>query len=317
MGLDKARRLIAQRKAILLAAQIAKRARTGHVAPMGPHLPTGVAPPAGMAIHSVAAGLDRAPSAVGVLTIETRPAGADEDAWEIHEQDGNLVVTQAETIMAAALAAVANNTINYIELGDPSPATPPVLGDTGLEQTTAERKLATVTQSGNVLTAEVTWGVGEANGFTFTEAGLFAGLLGSGTMFARKVFNPIAKTAAFEMRFTWLITFLVNPSGSGDCAGVALLGPSTTASETVYTAAGGEASVAATFDFTVGAARVDVFLNGVRLIRGVHYVEANSPLAAPVGGPPGNKGVNFISFTLDGPAPGPADVIYLVHRAVG
>jgi len=317
MALDKAQRLIAQRNAVLLAAKIAKMARAGVNSsnPLGPLLPSGLAVPPGTAVHSTAVGIDQGPRAVGVLTIEMRPAGS--DTWEMHSQGGNLVVSQAEIIMASALAAVPNSTINYIELGDAGPpATQPTLSDITLEATTGERKVATVTQAGNILTAEVTWGTGEANGFTFTEAGLFAGLLGSGTMFARKAFNSIIKTAAFEMRFTWLITFLVAPQGGGDCAGIALVGPSAVANETIYTAAGGEASVAATFDFTVGAARLDAFLNGVRLIRGVHYVEAAPALAAPIGGPATNKGVNFIGFTLDGPVPGPADVVYLVHRTI-
>lgn len=302
MGLDKAQRYMAQRKAVLLAAKIAKQARGANM------------------IHHSALGLDVGPRAVGVLTIEMRPANkaGDDSAWEVVEQGGNLVVSQAEVIMASALAAVPLNTINYMELGDAGPpATPPILSDISLEQTTGVRKLATVTQSGNILTAEVTWGVGEANGFVFTEAALYVGNLGAGQMFARKVFNAITKTAAFEMRLTWLITFLVAPQGGGDCAGVALIGPSTTTSETVYTATGGEASVAATFDFTVNANRIDAFLNGVRLTRGVHYIESGAPLAAPVGGPPLNKGINLIGFNLSGPVgPTPADQVYIVHRTL-
>jgi len=306
MALDKAHRLIAQRKAVLLAAKFAKQARAAQ------NYPAGQLPP-GSSIHSTS-GADAGPNAVGVLTVETRPAGG---SWEVHSQGANMVVTQAEVITASALAAVPNSTISYIELGDPAfPATAPDLADIALEQTTGERKSATVTSSGRIVTAEVTWLVGDANGYVFTEAGLFSGILGSGLLFARKTFNTITKTAAFEMRFTWVITLLVAPQGGGDCAGVALVGPAAIANETIYTAAGAEASVAATFDFTVGAARLDVFLNGVRLIRGVHYIEAAAPLAAPIGGPPGNKGINLISFTLDGPAPGPADVVYLVHRTI-
>jgi hypothetical protein len=300
MGLDKAQRYMAQRKAILLAAKIAKQARGS--------------------VHHSTLGLDVGPSAVGVLTVEMRPADkvGDDSAWEVVEQGGNLVVSQAEVIMAAALSAVPLNTINYMELGDAGPpASPPVLSDTALEQTTGVRKVATVTQTGNILTAEVTWLVGEANGFVFTEAGLYVGNLGSGQLFARKAFNAITKTAAFEMRLTWLITFLVAPQGGGDCAGVALIGPSTTTAETVYVASGGEASVAATFDFTVNANRIDVFLNGVRLIRGVHYTESGPPLAAPIGGPALNKGINLVGFTLSGAVgPTPADVVYIVHRTL-
>jgi len=293
-----------QREATLITARIAKAARAQ----------------AGTGALGTAVMGDVGPKAVGVLHVQIRPADKADDpnAWETHEIDGNLVVTQAEGLMANAMGAVVNNTINYIELGDPAPATTPVLADIVLEQTTAERKVVVVTVSGNTLTAEATWLVAEGNGFTYTEAGLFVGLLGAGSMFARKVFSGITKTAAFELKFTWLITFLVATTSGNDCAGVALVGPSTVANETIFTAVGAEASVAATFDFAVGAARLDVFLNGVRLVRGVHYIEAPAPLTAPIGGPAGNKGVNLVGFTLSGPVgPNPADVVYLVHRAVG
>ena len=55
MGLDKAKRYMAHRKALLVAAEIAKKAGGGTK-------------------HSTAFGVDIGPSAVGVLTIETRPA---------------------------------------------------------------------------------------------------------------------------------------------------------------------------------------------------------------------------------------------------
>lgn len=260
---------------------------------------------------------DAGPQAVGFVTIQTRDVGADGKApcdcdargvgcshWVNTNMGGNLVVTQAERIMAQMAIGTANSALSYIELGDPTaPATPPQLSDLGLEQSTGERKAVVLTAVGTIVTAEATWSSAEGNGFTFTEAGLFNGLLGSGLMFARKTYGGIPKTAAFEMRYTWLITFLVNTQG-GDCAGVSLIGPSTVAAFTVYNAgdatagAGLEASVAATFDFVVGANHVDVFLNGLRLVPGVHYNEAAAPLTAPIGGPALNKGVNFTGFVL-------------------
>ena len=222
--------------------------------------------------------------------------------------------------MAQMAIGAANSALSYIELGDPTaPATPPALSDVTLQQTTGVRKAATVTAVANVVTAEVTWTSAEANGFTFTEAGLFNGTLGSGSMFARKAFSGITKSAAFEMRFTWLITFLVNTQG-GDCSGISLLGPSTVTAFTVYNSGastsgvGLEASVAATFDFTVGANHVDVFLNGVRLVPGVHYTEAAAPLTAPIGGIAGNKGVNFNGFVLTvSPF---VDQVFLIQRTL-
>jgi hypothetical protein len=264
------------------------------------------------------------PIAKGYLTIQTRPVDSDgkpTGEWE-NAGGANLVVTQAESIMAQMAIGAANSELSYIELGDPTaPATPPSLSDLGLEQSTGERKAVTLTAVGNVVTAEATWTASEGNGFVYTEAGLFNGILGSGLMFARKTFAGITKTASFEMRFTWMIVFLVNTQG-GDCAGVSLVGPSTVAAFTVYNSgddvpAGGEASVAATFDFAVGANHLDVFLNGQRLVPGVHYTEAGPTLTAPIGGPAANKGVNFNGFTLDliGPGGGP-DQVFLILRTL-
>jgi hypothetical protein len=266
--------------------------------------------------HTRAAVVDRGPTVRGYLTIQTRPvdaAGQPTGPWENAREDPNLVVTQAEALMAAMSIAEVNSAFNYIELGDPSPAAPPALTNINLEQTTGQRKAVTSTRTSNVVTLETTFLAGEANGFTFTEAGLFTGPFASGQMFARKTFAGITKTAAFELRFTWLITFLVQTSG-GDCTGVSLIGPSTVTNLTVYNAAGGEASVAATFDFAVGANHIDVFLNGVRLVPGIHYNEAPAPLTAPIGGPPGNKGVNFIAFTLV--IVPMVDQVLLVHRVL-
>ena len=116
-----------------------------------------------------------------------------------------------------------------------------------------------------------------------------------------KTFAGITKTSAFEMKFTWLITFLVDTQG-GSCTGIALSGPASVASSTIFVSpAGGEASVAATFDFVPNTNLIDVFLNGVRLEVGTHYVESGPPLALPQGGgtPSVSKGINFQAFTLN------------------
>lgn len=284
----------------------------------------------------VTAGLvERGPVATGHVTVQMRPVdkpggasvcdcderGVGCSHWETVHEDSNLVVTQAEQIMAQMAIGAANSALSYIELGDPlAPANTPTLADIALQQTTGQRKAVSLVAAGNIVTAEATWASGEGNGFTYTEAGLFNGILGSGLMFARKVFAGITKTSAFEMRFTWLITFLVNTQG-GECAGISLIGPSSVSSFTVYNAgtdtggAGGEASVAATFDFAVGANNIDVFLNGVRQVPGVDYIEvAAGALAAPIGGPPLNKGINFTGFTLK-VAP-VVDQVFLIQRTL-
>jgi hypothetical protein len=250
---------------------------------------------------------DRAPIAVGRLVIEKRTPGGD---WAVVVDDPNLVVTQAEGLMANMAAGVANAPLNYIELGNPSPATAPALGDLTLQSTTGQRKAATLTVSGNVTTAEVVFLTTEANGFTYTEAGLFTGPFAAGSMFARKTFAGITKTAAFELRFRWHITFLVQTNG-GDCTGIGIIGPATVSSYTYLVALGGEASAAATYDFAVGANHNDVFLNGQRLVPGINYNEAGPPLTAPILGNPLNKGVNFVGFVLLA-----TDKVLLVHRTL-
>lgn len=253
--------------------------------------------------------------AKGCVIVDRRyvdPNTGERAEWETVVFDNNLVVTLAETAMAQMAVGAANSALNYIELGDPSPtATPPQLGDTTLEQSTGQRKAVSLTQNGNLVTAEVTFGTSEANGPTYTEAGLFTGPFAGGIMFARKTFSGILKTAAFELRITWLVTFLVNTQG-GDCAGIALTGPSAVAGDTEYIAAGGETSVAATFDFVPNSNLVDVYLNGQRLIPGKHYTESGAPLTVPQGG--GvlglSKGVNLLFVAL------PNDEFYLIQRSL-
>lgn len=306
----KAERYIARRQAALLGQHL-----TGVPANHLIRRPDGVVLPsrvAGISLYGDRAGM----GTKGRLRVERRevtPSGI-VGPWETHEDDPNLVVTQAERLMANAMAGTLNSALNYIELGDPTfPANAPALGDIALQQTTNVRKAVVVTVAGNILTAETTFLTTEGNGFTYTEAGIFTGPFAAGSMFARKTFNSIIKTSSFEMRFTWIITFLVNPTASGDCAGIALIGPTTVANETIYESiTGGEASVAATFDFAVGAGHIDFFIMGQRMVRTRQYLEAGPPLAAPIGGPSGNKGVNLVGFVLN-----PGDVAYLVHRTIG
>ncbi len=248
------------------------------------------------------ANFDLATVAEGRVLIETRqvnPDGSKGDWNKVHE-DHNLVVTQAENLLAKMAAGVANAAINYIELGDPLVPNPPALTDTNLQQTTNERKAVTAAVSGSQVEFTATWGVGDGNGFTFTEAGLFTGPFALGTMFARKSGFSIPKTLAFELRFTWTLRFDVSAGGGGGCSGIAVCGPSTVTDDFLYVAAGGELSVVVPFDFTVGAKHLDVFLNGQRLAYTAQYTETNF-------GP--NKGVTFVAFALVA-----TDQLYVVQR---
>lgn len=258
------------------------------------HLPKGA--------HKSVANFDLASVAEGHVLIETRnvnPDGSRSDWKKVHEAH-NLVVTQAENLLAHMAAGTANAAINYIELGDPLVPSEPELTDTNLQQTTGERKAVTPVVSGSQVQFTATWLAADGNGFTFTEAGLFTGPFALGTMFARKSGFSIPKTLAFELRFTWTLRFDVSAGGGGGCSGIAVLGPSTVTDDYLYVAAGGETSVTIPFDFTVGAKHLDVFLNGVRLVYTTQYVEATV-------GP--SKVINFVAFALIA-----GDQIYVVQR---
>jgi hypothetical protein len=205
----------------------------------------------------------------------------------------------------------ANSTFNYMELGDPVVPTPPTLNDITLQQSTGQRKAVTSSRSGNVAKLEVLFLTTEANGFVYTEAGLFTGPFAAGGLYARKIFAGVTKTAAFELRLRWSITYLIQSTG-GDCTGVGIIGPSTVTNFTYAIAAGGEKSIAATFDFTVGANHLDVFLNGQRLSPGAQYNEAAPNLTAPTLGPNTNKGINLVAPIVLLPS----DKVLLVQRTL-
>lgn len=238
--------------------------------------------------------VEHAPQAKGHVKIE---AVYEDGHVEVLHEDKNLVVDQAATIMP--YMSLGLKQFGYIELGDPSPATPPDAADTTLEQTTGERKAISGSVSGKTVTMEAQWGTTEGNGYSFTEAGLFCNPLGSGQMFARKVFDAITKTSSFALKVTWAVTFSVSDRLSG-CTGVALLGSSTLTEDYTYTAVGGETQVIVPIDFVVGSKSLDVFQNTARLYYGTHYNETT------IGA---SKGVTFIGYTLN-----PGDKMYFVNR---
>lgn len=252
--------------------------------------------------HKGVANFDLASATEGRVLIERRevnPDGSKSDWKKVHEAH-NLVVTQAENLLAKMAAGTANAAINYIELGDPLVPNVPALTDTTLQQTTLERKAVAAAVTGSQVEFTATWLAADGNGFTFTEAGLFTGPFALGTMFARKSGFSIPKTLAFELRFTWTLRFDVSAGGGGGCSGIAVCGPSTITDDFLYIAVGGEVQVIIPFDFTVGAKHLDVFLNGQRLVYTAQYVEA-------VAGP--NKVINLVAFALV-----VTDQIYVVQR---
>jgi|GEM_PF-1881243 len=229
---------------------------------------------------------DQAPFAQGFVKVEkifVKP-GTEEPTGErevvVQEEADlpgpNLVVTQARILMAAMAAGVANSPLDYIELGDPAVPNPPQLADTNLQQTTGQRKSFVPTQPQNTVQCVATWGAGEGNGFTYTEAGLFTGPTGSGTMFARKSGFSITKTNSFQLQFTWIIIFDVQDAQSAGCSGVSLIGSSGIVEDFIYTTVGGETEVSVPIDFTIGAKRLMVYYNGQRLIPPDQYNESTT-----------------------------------------
>lgn len=267
--------------------------------------------------HS-SAGADVGPRAVGFVTVRkffVEP-GTEERTGEsevvLHEKvdvpsaqlpGKNLVVSQAGDLMAAQAIGTANSALNYIELGDPSPATPPDLTDTNLQQTTGQRKATANVRSGNVITGTALWLAAEGNLVNpYTEAGWFTGPLAAGTMYARKSGFSILKTASFQLQFQWMIAFSVEDACDAGCTGVALVGNSGTVEQFIYSPVGpGETTVTVPIDFVIGANRLEFFNNGVRKVPTVEYNESTVGV---------NKGVTLIGWSLNDLFP---DVCFFRH----
>jgi len=113
----------------------------------------------------------------GKLKIEKIPADGGETEVLVDEE--NLVVTQAETILPFMSAGI--RSINYIELGDQVTPSAPADANIALDSTTAERKATVFSASGNAALYVSTFGVGDGNGFIFTEAGLFTDPFAAGS----------------------------------------------------------------------------------------------------------------------------------------
>jgi len=205
---------------------------------------------------------------------------------EVLVDEKNLVVSQAANIMP--YMTIGLRTMSYIELGDPSPATPPDLADTSLQQTTGLRKAVSSAVNGNTVTFTAQWLDTEGNGISFTEAGLFSEPFGAGRLFARKVFTAIPKTASFSLTFNWAVAFTVVAYPGSGLLGVALCGGSTISTDYLYTAVGGESEIVVPLDFTIGGKQLDVSLNGQVLVYNQQYYEATVSAT---------KGIKLMGFT--------------------
>lgn len=246
---------------------------------------------------------ESAPRVVGSVEIFTKRP--DEDWVCVHEEH-NLVVSQAENLMAHMAAGTSNAEIGEIRLGDPATASTPDLADTALDQhVAAADKSVTASVTDGTVTFTASYAVGDAVQVDpYTEAGLFTA---AGSMFARKAGFSIVKTGSIEMRFVWTLRFSVSAQSGSQCSGASLYPAATVTQDYVYTATGSETYVVVPFDFTPTAKHLDVFLNGQRLVYTDDYIESTNADGS------GNKGIIFQGGLTLTTSPS-ADVVYFVLR---
>lgn len=137
------------------------------------------------------------------LTIGVQDATTGE-ALEVHELH-NLVTNAGLDLLRDLLNEATDQGLTHLGVGSGSTAAAPA--DTALQ---AELLRDTFTKRTNTGTGAVTLtyflGSTAANGSTLREAGLFTAVA-AGTLFARAVHEPIAKTSAITVTYTWQVTF--------------------------------------------------------------------------------------------------------------
>ena len=110
--------------------------------------------------------------------------------------------------------ALVNNTDGYwvdvIKLGTGTTAEDSTQTGLATHVSAADKDIATYTLSTSAteVTFKATWGAGDANGNTFSEAGLYSNKTGAVEHFiARKTFTPFNKTSDFEFSIEWTLRF--------------------------------------------------------------------------------------------------------------
>lgn len=126
-----------------------------------------------------------------------------------------ICTTALVKLLAQRAADPLPSTFKLTELRVGTGTTPPVRGDTALVTAvpSIDGGYVTINDVDKLLTTldplfelrnTVTLQAGAANGYTLTEAGLFAA---DGTMFARQIHPAIPKTAALVIDYDWRIAF--------------------------------------------------------------------------------------------------------------
>lgn len=140
---------------------------------------------------------------VGRLVAEVHDAQTGE-LLAIHDHK-NLVVDEGLNLLRDMLGDDRNKAPNWFYLGtNPTAA---AAGDVVATISTPFTKAFTARVRGNKAISFQTYiNAAEANGTTWTEAGLVNTFDGTSSLFARVAITPIVKTAAVTVTFTWSIT---------------------------------------------------------------------------------------------------------------
>lgn len=143
----------------------------------------------------------------GNVTIDVHPHG-DRRSVIDRRRSKNLVPAQGRNMLAYLLANQAWAPTS-IGLGSDATGTVDETTDLGTERYRA--RIDTRDVDGSTLTFQTYIDTTEGNGYTYTEAGLFANelesgglpVISTGTLFARTTFTGIAKTASVSFTLTW------------------------------------------------------------------------------------------------------------------
>jgi len=128
------------------------------------------------------------------------------------EKVGNLAVLSGRNLLRDFLYGDAVSGLGRFALG--TDGTAPTANDTALGTEVFRDQFTKVTKESGKLTAQYYLSSTSANGNTLQEAGAFANgatdTPGSGTLYARVTFTPIAKTSSIAVTFTWELTWEVS-----------------------------------------------------------------------------------------------------------
>lgn len=117
----------------------------------------------------------------------------------------NLVVTAGKTVIASRMAGNTSPLMSRMAVGTSSVAA--VISDTTLGTVVAAGNVAldSTTATTNTLTYVATFPAGTGTG-ALTEAGIFNGFPGVGSMLCRTVFSTVTKGAADVIVITWTVS---------------------------------------------------------------------------------------------------------------